>query len=206
MKVRVLDAGSQRQALTELAGLTSRAIETAPTVREAAIAIVTDRCADRDDLCQLQAIFDAVKNGDSRVKGLENGFRYVSDPLLADYFTSPARSLDACARGACGGDCDDHSALVAALAGVIGFDVGLRAWGPYGGEFEHVYAVAKAPKQGRGQVVGMDTTTPQADLGWEPPSGRVMTAWLVSPNRIDMNDQRRAMNGYRMPARRIARW
>lgn len=184
MKVRVFDAANQQQALTALATLTARSIETDPTVRETAIAIVTDRCDDRDDDCQLQAIFDAVKHGDTNIKGLARGFRYVSDPLLADYFTAPGRSLSACARGACGGDCDDHAALVAALAGVIGFDVGLRAWGPAGGDYEHVYAVAKTPKKGLSRIVGMDTTVPSSSLGWEPPAGRTMTAWLLKPEGV----------------------
>lgn len=201
MKVRVFDAVSQKHALTALAELTSRAIEQSPIVRETAIALITDRCADRDDDCQLEAIFDAVKHGDDRINGLEKGFRYVSDPVLADYFTAPGRSLDSCARGACGGDCDDHAALVASLAGAVGFDVGLRAWGRFGKEFEHVYAVAKTPKHGVGRVVGLDTTYPNATVGWEPPQGRVMTAWLVAPSRIRTTETQpqpqNAVAGYR---------
>lgn len=199
MKVRVFDAGSQRDALTALAELTARAIEQSPSVRETAIAIITDKCADRDDDCQLEAIFNAVKYGDDRIKGLESGFRYVSDPMLADYFTAPARSLDSCTRGACGGDCDDHAALVASLAGAVGFNVGLRAWGRYGGEYEHVYAVAKTPKRGVGRIVGLDTTYPSAFVGWEPPKGRVMTAWLMAPKRIQVEAERAVagFGGYR---------
>lgn len=179
--VRVFNAVSQVHALTALAELATRAMEREPTIRRAALAITSD-CQARDGDCELEAIFNAVKYGDSRVAGLGKGVRYVSDSLLADHFASPARILENCAGGACGGDCDDHAALVSALAGSIGFKVGLRAWGPFGHDFEHVYAVA-VPKGGSpvmGRIaIGLDTTYPGSYVGWEPPNGRTMTAWMV---------------------------
>lgn len=75
-------------------------------------------------------------------------------------------------------NCDDHTALICALAGTIGFKVGLRAWGEYGEDFSHVYAVAMLSKRNPTRVVGMDTTVEESTVGWEPPQGRVMTAWL----------------------------
>lgn len=148
-----------------------------PLVRETAFSIISD-CASRDDECELEAIFNAVKHGDQRVAPLKRGFKYIADPRSTDYFTAPHRSLSACLRGACGGDCDDHTALICSLAGAIGFKVGLRAWGEYGEDFSHVYAVAMLSKRNPTRVVGLDTTVEESSVGWEPPRGRVMTAWL----------------------------
>lgn len=78
-------------------------------------------------------------------------------------------------------NCDGHAALIAALLGSIGFMVGLRAWGPKdSGEYEHVYAVVVYPKAGaRGaRILGLDSTVDESKVGWEPPPGRILTAWL----------------------------
>lgn len=148
-----------------------------PIVRKTALAIVSG-CESRDDKCELEAIFNAVKNGDSRVSYLRGGFKYVADPRSTDYFTAPHRALEMCAEGACGGDCDDHAALVAALTYQLGFKSGLRAWGRYGKDYSHVYAVVATPKRRPSEVLGMDTTVNDSYVGWEPPPGRVLTAWL----------------------------
>jgi hypothetical protein len=199
------DVPSQRDALKALAEQTLKSVED-PVVRRTALQIVQG-CPSRDDLCELQAIFDAVKYGDPRVDVLRGGFKYVADPRSRDTFVSPRRNLDWCQNfGACGGDCDDHAALVAALAGAVGFKTGLRAWGPPGKAFAHVYAVAMIPKRepatmyGSARIgrvglsafraaearkpkkgwksYGLDTTVKQSFVGWEPPPGNVMTAWL----------------------------
>ncbi len=179
MPIRVINAKNQKQALIALAQLTADGIIHNTDVRRAALAITND-CPSRNDECELEAIFEAVKHGDSRVRGLEKGLRYVADPRMADYFTAPGRMLQLCGEGACGGDCDDHSVLVASLAGAVGFKVGLRVYGKIGEDYSHVYAVAALPKRARmpRDVVGLDTTVPSSFVGWEPPPGRVMTAWL----------------------------
>lgn len=159
----------------ELAKVTERA-SVHPLVRRTAIQITSD-CDSRDDLCELKAIYDAVKNGHPLVKGLERGVRYLSDARFADQFYSPSALLQECANGACAGDCDDHAALICAMCSSIGFKVGLRAYGPKNSKaYSHVYAVVFTPKRGPTQTVGMDTTVPYAKVGWQPPSGRVMTA------------------------------
>lgn len=157
--------------------MTGRAI-LHPEVHVAARAITQD-CPARDDRCELEAIFRAVKHGDARVPGMGKGFRYVADPVISDYFVSAFHNLRFCKKGACAGDCDDHAALVAALAGSVGFRVGLRAYGKTNEEsFSHVYAVAKLPKRQPTSVVGLDSTVPDSFVGWEPPPGRVLTAWV----------------------------
>lgn len=169
---------TQEDALRTLAKLTLRGTID-PLVRATAIAI-TQQCPSKDGDCEIEAIFNAVKYGDARIPALKNGVRYVSDPQWADHFTAPSRLLKMCRNGMCAEDCDGHAALIAALAGSIGFTVGLRAWGPRGtDEFQHVYAVAIVPKQApKGRAVGLDSTVEESYVGWEPPLGRVLTAWI----------------------------
>jgi transglutaminase-like putative cysteine protease len=177
--VRVVnkDISSQKGVLLELAKLTARSVAH-PTIRQAALAITADLEA-RDDAGELQAIFDAVKTGTDKVSALANGLRYVADPRSPDYFTAPHRMLELCSTGACGGDCDDHAALNAALCASIGFPVGLRAWGAKGDpDFSHVYCVVGFPKRTGAKVLGMDTTVPESTVGWEPPNGHILTAWI----------------------------
>jgi len=174
--VQLIDAPTQKAALRKLASLAQNGM-LHPVVRETAFLIIGE-CDARDDECELEAIFNAVKHGDPRVAALKKGFKYIADPRSTDYFTAPHRALQACLRGACGGDCDDHTALICALAGAIGFKVGLRAWGEYGEDFSHVYAVALLSKRNPTKVVGLDTTVAESYVGWEPPKGRVMTALL----------------------------
>jgi len=179
MRLRAFDVPDQRASLHELAKLVESSIPN-PRVRQAALLITAD-CPARDDMAELTAIFNAVKSGDSRVAGLENGVRYVADPKILDFFTAPPRLLEQCARGACAEDCDGQAALVASLAGSLGFEVGLRAYAPEGtarGQYTHVYAVANVPKRAPRETIGLDTTVPDSNVGWQPPSGIVLTAWV----------------------------
>lgn len=178
MRVSVIDSDDQKGALRILAQLTQKTI-LHPNVITAARRITNDLPA-RDDYAELEAIYDAVKNGTDTVPGFAKGLRYVSDPRMADAFMGPARILGNCKGGACSGDCDEAAALIAALLGAIGFRTGLRAWGPKGcnGEYVHVYAMAGYPKNEPEREVALDSTVPEAKVGWEPPNGEVLTAWL----------------------------
>lgn len=150
-----------------------------PRVRKAAFQVITD-CKSRDDLCELRAIYNAVKNGDERVAGLEKGLKYVADPLGSDYFIAPHRMLEWCEDGACAEDCDSHAMLITAMAGAVGFHVGLRAWGNLKRKgFQHVYGVVHFPKREPYQKeIALDTTVPEAEVGWQPPRGRIDTKWI----------------------------
>jgi hypothetical protein len=176
LRVSVLEVPNQKAALKRLAALIEEGTVN-PLVRNAAAAIVTD-CAAREDDCEVQAIYNAVKHGDDRVKGLERGLKYGSDPRWADFFSSPARTLRQLADGINYGDCDDASTLVAALLGSLGFIVGLRAWGQKKGDYTHVYSVVAMPKIDPSELVGLDTTVDEAEVGWEPPGGFTLTALL----------------------------
>lgn len=174
---QIVNAKTQVAALMQMAHMVERAIPN-PAIVKAARAITASVDA-RDDEGELEAIFDAVKTGTDAVPGLSTGVRYVADPRDTDYYVAPAKLLEFCADGACGSDCDEVSMLVCALAGAIGFPVGLRAYAPRKGtDFEHVYAVAAYPKNDPTTVVGLDTTVPSSSVGWEPPKGYVETAWL----------------------------
>jgi len=175
---KTFSVGTQKEALAELAELAQKATAH-PLVRNTALKIVRG-CASRDDECELEAIFNAVKHGDPAVKPLRKGLKYVADPRWTDYFESPVDLLTMCLKDACGSDCDGHTALLVSLAGSLGWRMGLRAWGPKDGdELIHVYAVAAFPKRPPFQrSIGLDTTVPEFKLGSEPPKGNVLTAWL----------------------------
>lgn len=176
-RIRFADVDNQRQALQLLAQQTERSI-TDYEVSRAARAITAD-CPSRDDECELQAIFDAVKTGTSKVSWLRKGVRYVLDSRTVDQFFAPKRLIQMCKTGACAADCDDHAALICALAGSLGFKVGLYAWGPKNADdYEHVLAVAQIPKSNPQYVVAMDTTVESATLGWKPPPGKYLLVWL----------------------------
>jgi hypothetical protein len=180
MPFSTLDVRDQKVALRKLAEMTRRGI-TSPRVVYTARAIVK-QCPARNDECELTAIYEAVKRGDKSVAALDDGFRYVSDPTTSDFFAGPNKILEMCEGGACSGDCDEHTSLVAALCGSIGFQVGLVAWGKAGTSgYQHVYAIAGYPKRSPEEAVGMDTTVEQAQAGWEPPGGRRMYA-LINPS------------------------
>lgn len=175
---RALNPEDQVGSLKILANLAQRAT-VSPLVRTTALKIVRD-CGSRDDACELDAIFNAVKYGDPAVQPLKRGFKYVADSRFADYFASPVDSLQGCMKGACAGDCDDHCSLICALAGSLGWRCGLRAWGRRGdGVYQHVYAVVLFPKRPPWKSwVALDTTVPEFGVGDEPPRGDVLTAWL----------------------------
>ena len=186
MAFSFIDVRDQAAALREMARLIAEGVsdpKTAHAVIRAARAI-TAECEGKDELCEVEAIYEAVKHGTSRVRGLEKGLRYVSDPRTFDYFAGPAATLKECEAGACAGDCDDATILVAALLLALGFKAGVRAWGPREGvkRFDHVYPVVALPKHGpweKGYTGhGMDTTIVDGYPGWEPRKGAILTYWI----------------------------
>jgi hypothetical protein len=84
---------------------------TSPIIVEAARAITMD-CEQRDDNCELEAIYNAVKYGTDTIPWLSRGLRYVSDPRCLDTFSEPEALARMCSRGACAGDCLPLDTLV----------------------------------------------------------------------------------------------
>jgi hypothetical protein len=109
-QVRLLDVGTQENALREMHGILQRAAIHPDVVTIAKQ--ITQNCASRDDKCELLAIFDAVRDGNPDVAPLRSGVRYVRDPRWADYFTSPVDLLRQCMTGACAEDCLPSETLV----------------------------------------------------------------------------------------------
>lgn len=182
MPFSITNVATQEAALRKIIHLVEKGSYD-PDVRRVALQITED-CRGKDDLCELQAIFDAVKHGTDAVPFLRNGLKYVADPRAADFYTGARRILSECSKGACAGDCDDHTILVGSLLASLGYKVGARAWGPDKSRpiYTHVYCIVAVPKKGpwpRGYTGhGMDTTVSQSKVGWEPPPRRTFTAWL----------------------------
>ena len=181
MAFRVETVATQQAALRRVAELIAKG-SIDPTVRRAAKAITRGVPA-RNDLAELQALYNAVKTGTPNVAGLSKGMRYVSDPTAADFFQGAKASLEECKAGACAGDCDDQTILIGSLAAALGFTVGARAYAVSGSRsFSHVYAVAAVPKHGPWPKNyaghGLDTTVPKASVGWDPPGGSILTYWV----------------------------
>lgn len=85
-------------------------------------------------------------------------------------------------------NCDDMSALIAALCAAVGFSVMLRAWGPPGEDFQHVFPVASLPKADTRPAnmrtwYALDATVERAYVGWEPPPGNVLNAIVAGATR-----------------------
>jgi len=109
-RTRLAEVTSQRDALEQIAKLI-RAGSVNGKVLQAAKALTMD-CDARDDLCEVESVYEAVKTGDSRVPGLARGMRYVSDPRSYDTFYSAPAMLDQCEQGSCAGDCLPLDTLV----------------------------------------------------------------------------------------------
>lgn len=181
--VRLEAVTSQKNALVEIAKLIRKG-SIDPRIQQAAKRLTAD-CDSRDDRCELQSIYEAVKNGDSRVPWLRRGMRYVADSYSFDVFNGVGSIIEQCSAGACAGDCDDQTILIGSLAAALGFKVGARAWGPSANQrddYQHVYPVAAVPKQGPWprdyHGTALDATVPRFDVGDEPEGGHVMTAWI----------------------------
>lgn len=189
MPTREITVADQQKALLVAATLAAKS-SLMQIVRQAA-GKITANCAKNDVPCQLQAIFDAVRDGTDAVEGLSRGVKYVRDPILTDYFTSPARLLAECKEDPdhCFEDCDGMSMLVAALGASIGIRTGLRAFKPARSSvFTHVYAVAcpdgtDTRPGNKIELIGMDTTVDSAYPGWQPTPGKTMTLMLEDAPR-----------------------
>lgn len=189
MRASEVTVSTQEESLGHLRKLVVKGIKSWE-VRETALQIIAD-CPNRNissakqeqiDLCELKAVYAALKHGAPGVPGLERGVPYIADPVGFDLYTAPKRLLEACklGMGSCREDCDGLAALQAALLGTLGFSVGLRAWGKlHGTGFQHVYTVVHFPKREKTRVVSLDLTVKKAEVGWQPPAGRVMTAWVL---------------------------
>ncbi len=137
-----------------------------PSMRKLALAI-TNKCPERDELCEAKAIYAAVRNrvrytGDIAPVKLGNGGPV--EPV--DLYQRADRTWEFA-----GGDCDDQNILIATLLSLVGTEARLRVtketkaddWG-------HIYPVGGLPKGRPTKWYALDTTLPgRTNFGKEVP-------------------------------------
>jgi len=137
---------------------------------------ITAKCQGRDDHCELEALYEAVKkgpiplpDGDSGKVIETPGLRFVNDPRFTDTYPTAGKILRWQAQGANGEDCDGHTILVDAMLNALGWLTGGVIASKDGNEFVHVFPVAGYPKDEPTEWIPMDTTVKEASVGWWPP-------------------------------------
>jgi transglutaminase superfamily protein len=117
-------------------------------------------------IAAIEAVRGAIKNVDE----IDHVLTWVKRNIEfrgehAETLQSPLVTLQLAA-----GDCDDHSALVAAMLSSLGYRTQFKtiATNPNDPQFSHVYVIVK-DKRNPGRWIGIDTTVGQSFAGWEPP-------------------------------------
>ncbi len=139
---------------------------------------IAAQCPGRDDACELEAVFGAVKYGPIPVR-LDDGkiisapgLRFVTEPRTVDSYPSAKKMLDWLAEGANGEDCDGHVILISSLLMALGWLPGCVIASKDGKEFVHIFAVVGWPKENPVNWVALDTTVDQG-VNWWPPRSLV---------------------------------
>lgn len=128
---------------------------------------VTKRCPDKpggwctsekDTEAEIRAIFNAMRRD----------VRYTSDPVGADLFVHPKRTLKHRA-----GDCDDFASLGCAALMAIGIRCRFKVIRTKNSEsWDHIYLMAGTPKGRPERWISLDASVPVAP-GWEVPAKHV---------------------------------
>ena len=111
--------------------------------------------------------------------------RYTRDPATAELVQTSEVLLGQIEAEGAGGDCDDQTVLLGALAASIGFPVAVRIIGDAPGQYRHVHLRVKV----RDRWVPADLTAwPRRGLGWEAkaPAERV---FLLSGKELGAMDE-----------------
>jgi hypothetical protein len=146
-----------------------------PSVLWSARSIIAG-CPEKDDWCELNAIFNAVhfpsgkipiRRGDGQVVEAP-GLRFVTEARQTDSYPSAKKTLDWLAEGANGEDCDGITIFIASLLMVTGWLPGCVIASTDGKEFVHIFPVAGFPKDNPSKWVALDTTVDGAPLNWWP--------------------------------------
>lgn len=132
-----------------------------PAIRALALETVrgTSQHGDQSELEELKRVFFFVKNN----------IEYRQDPHKYDLYATASRTIQ---TGA--GDCDDHTILVNALIGNLGYIPGAKVVSADNANW-HIYAVTCVfprhnPEAPTSRNVALDTTQTPSTLGWEPPA------------------------------------
>lgn len=123
----------------------------------------TSGCPERDDWCEVQAVYWFVRNH----------LRYTGDVRGLDTYQSLARSWQLRAA-----DCDDFSIVYNAILTSGGFRTGVMIVAHDGATYNHVLGVVELPRNeardGTRHILGLDGTVPNATPGWFPPGFKNM--------------------------------
>ena len=117
-------------------------------------------CPERDDWCEVQAIYWAARRQ----------LRYTGDVRGVDTYQTLRRSWELGIA-----DCDDFTIAYIALLVSAGFRAGAKIIAQDGKVFNHVYAVVELPRSEPGEnldnrrIIPLDGTVPSAVPGWEAP-------------------------------------
>jgi len=133
-----------------------------PQVRAQA-ELITMGLPERDELAEANSVYDWVVRH----------YRFLKDPRGIEMVKSPEISLKEIAQyGMFQGDCDDVSALLAALLAAIGYKTMLVVISVpgKGAEYRHIFPRVYLPK--RGVWLTLEATCRKKPLGWEAPNGR----------------------------------
>lgn len=116
------------------------------------------QCPDRDDWCEIQAIYWLFRN---------HG-RYSGDVRNIDTYQTFRRTWELGIY-----DCDDATIGLMTLLLSVGFQAGAKTIAHNSSQFNHVYAVVEYPRDGatgnNRKIIPLDATVPRAVPGWEPP-------------------------------------
>lgn len=138
-----------------------------PELRKLALQI-TRNCPARDGACESQAIYEWVRQhvrytGD--IAPHKHGRNGGYEPI--DLFQRADRTIE---FG--GGDCDDHTIVVATLGILNGIQAKARVTSRNAGpqeDYTHIYPLLGTPKMRPGRWVAADTTLPGRRFGVEVP-------------------------------------
>jgi transglutaminase-like putative cysteine protease len=129
-----------------------------PEMRKLALK-VTAHCAERDDMCEMKAIYGYVKKNVRYTGDIAPHRLWPGGPVdSVDLYSAGKRTLESG-----GGDCDDQTILISSLAILNGIPAKFRATASerFGGDnYSHVYPVLGYPKNEPSKWIPVDATLP----------------------------------------------
>ncbi|MDE2314535.1 MAG: hypothetical protein KGL04_10240 [Elusimicrobia bacterium] len=149
------------QTINKMRSAIAFSLTQSPAIRAAAENAIRG-CPARDSICEVRSLYDWTMSH----------FHYVNDPKNVELLKSPEVSMQEIQMtGSFMGDCDDATALMAALLKSIGYAVRAAVISKPGssGEFVHVYPVAILRN---GEAIPLEMTRP-GGFDWEAPHGRI---------------------------------
>lgn len=172
MRGYMKDDLSIRERLELMQGMVAADVRD-PSMRKLALQ-VTSTCPERDDACEIRAIYAYVKRNLRYSGDIGPHKLWPGGPVDGvDLYVRGKRALENGAE-----DCDGHTTTVSGLAVLNGFTAKFRATSPsrFGqNNYTHVYALVGYPKNDPKKWIPLDTTLPGDDrLGEEAPHAKAL--------------------------------